>query len=104
MLDNMKTKEQLFSKVEKLKATGNHNVDKTLLQQSFGNENTVVYSFCKGCATILEMDINGARKLSNQAGIEGVEIPDSFEGNYFETGGCETCDSEDQTVFLKEIN
>ena len=104
MFNRETIKEDLFGKTRKIEATGDNTADKSLLRQAFKGGDSAAYSFCSGCGTLREVNALGARILSNEAGMEGNEVPESFEGQYFKTGCCEECDSKEQSVALEDIN
>lgn len=91
---------ELFGLVKKIKALGGHQISREVLSQPLENKESVAYYFCRGCGAVFEVNKKQAEQTARKSGLDIV--PKDFSGYYFEAGGCEVCDGDDEKVSLKQ--
>lgn len=100
-MNEAKIAEQLFDRVKKIEASGNHVVDPEKILKSFEHPDSVIHQFCRGCGVTLEVNREVAGKEASQVGIS---LPQDIEKEmYFESQGCEACDEGNKSIKLKKI-
>lgn len=98
--DERKMKEELFGRIGVANSSGPYAVDPKILLEPFEWTEGVARVFCKRCDATMEVNMNLAKKLAQKA--KG-NIPESFEGIYFEAGGCILCSGGYRNISLKQI-
>ncbi len=69
------------------------------LREPFESAGAVMYGFCRGCGLRYELKADEAAALFSKVG-EPYQVTGS---QYFEMGSCGTCESDDHSLLLKEI-
>ena len=96
----MRIKEDLLGKITKLNATGDHKLSLGELNEPLDWGMAIIFSYCTGCGVKLEHNLEGAKKLANEA---KVQLPSNLKGYYFETTQCLLCGDSNQNVKLKKF-
>lgn len=85
-------KSDLLGQAQKMKATGGYRPDPQRLKKPLKWEKGVVYCFCEGCDTIMEISQEVALELSQ---LVGQEPPSRWDHYYFEVNQCIFCTREE---------
>ena len=99
--EDRRVAQQLFGGIRRLEAPGGKTVDPEALRAPIVDDpESVVRAFCTGCGSLLNISQEGARNLSELAGID---TPACLDGVYFESARCIACDYDFSHVVLKRI-
>lgn len=81
---------QAFGQVARPERSGDHQPKELELQAplKFGG---VMHCFCQGCGELFEIEVEGAKTLAVNA---GVDLPAKLNDHYFLVQSCEVCDEK----------
>jgi hypothetical protein len=95
--------EKMFGRIKsrRLRATGLHLPDVNRLNRPLDGLNSVVRMFCIGCGMYLEATKSQAKDL---AAKDQNWLPENLSGYYFEVGGCDVCDGDEDKVKIMKFS